>query len=250
MAKVTGLFNKLEGTLDGVTFYKSEDGHLARMKGGVSAERIATDPAFERTRENGAEFGAAASAGKLVRRTLRPLIGKAGDSKLTSRMTKVMAQIKKYDANSDRGKRSVAEGIADPAAMALLKDFNFNRRATLDEVLFAPFAVNQTSGAISLTGFKPAQDMNYPQGATHVKFLGGYANIDFTTGAADLQFSASANTTIDNTPVTITLTPSAAPPATGTNMFVLQVEFFQEVNGTLYPLSNGQYNVLTIVDIA
>ena len=47
MAKFDGIFN-IEGTLKGMTFYKSKDGHMVRTKGGVSKERIAKDPAFER----------------------------------------------------------------------------------------------------------------------------------------------------------------------------------------------------------
>lgn len=63
MAKQKGII-KLDGTIGGITFYKSQDGYLAREKGGVSAEKIATDPAFQRTRENGEEFGRAGKAGK------------------------------------------------------------------------------------------------------------------------------------------------------------------------------------------
>ena len=37
---------KLDGTIGGITFYKSKDGYLAREKGGVSAERIKNDPTF------------------------------------------------------------------------------------------------------------------------------------------------------------------------------------------------------------
>ena len=58
MAKQKGII-KLDGTIGGITFYKSQDGYLAREKGGVPAEKIANDPAFQRTRENGEEFGLA-----------------------------------------------------------------------------------------------------------------------------------------------------------------------------------------------
>ena len=57
---------KVDGTIGGITFYKSKDGYLAREKGGIPAERIANDPAFQRTRENGAEFGRAGKAGKVL----------------------------------------------------------------------------------------------------------------------------------------------------------------------------------------
>jgi hypothetical protein len=49
----------LEGTLGNITFFKSRDGYMAREKGGVNPDKIANDPAFERTRENNAEFGRA-----------------------------------------------------------------------------------------------------------------------------------------------------------------------------------------------
>ena len=71
--------------MGGVSFYKtSQDGYLAREKGGVDAERIKNDPAFERTRENGAEFGRAGAAGKLLRNALRTLIINSSDSRVAS----------------------------------------------------------------------------------------------------------------------------------------------------------------------
>ena len=54
MAKQTGII-KLKGTIGDISFYKTTDGHLAREKGGVDGNRIANDPAFQRTRENGSE---------------------------------------------------------------------------------------------------------------------------------------------------------------------------------------------------
>jgi len=51
MAKQKGII-KLDGTIGGITFYKStQDGYLAREKGGVSADKIANDPVFQRTKE-------------------------------------------------------------------------------------------------------------------------------------------------------------------------------------------------------
>jgi hypothetical protein len=58
----------LKGTIGDITFYKIKDGHLARKKGGIDASRIASDLAFQRTRENGSEFGRAGKQGKLCER--------------------------------------------------------------------------------------------------------------------------------------------------------------------------------------
>jgi hypothetical protein len=39
MAQQKGII-KLDGTIGGITFYKSKDGYLAREKGGVSAKEL------------------------------------------------------------------------------------------------------------------------------------------------------------------------------------------------------------------
>jgi hypothetical protein len=109
MAKQTGII-KLKGKIGDLSFYKSKDGHLAREKGGVEADRIKNDPAFVRTRENGAEFGSSASAGKFTRDSLRPIALTASDNRVVARMTKLMTQIKNLDTTSVRGSRNV--GVA------------------------------------------------------------------------------------------------------------------------------------------
>lgn len=70
MAQQKGII-PLKGTIGNITFYKSKDGFLAREKGSLDATRIANDPAFQRTRENGAEFGRAGKAGKVLRTAFR-----------------------------------------------------------------------------------------------------------------------------------------------------------------------------------
>mgnify|MGYP007127515140 CR=1 FL=1 len=70
MANQKGII-KIEGTVGGMTFYKKDGQYLVKEKSSISADKIANDPAFARTRENNAEFGAAGTAGKLLRDALR-----------------------------------------------------------------------------------------------------------------------------------------------------------------------------------
>ena len=53
----------------------------------------------------------------------------------------------------------------------------------------------------------------------------------------------------ETNPTTITLTPTGVPTGTGTQLYLLLIEFFQEVNGIQYPLRNGAFNVLNLIDI-
>lgn len=249
MAKLKGLL-KIEGTLDNLTFYKTQDGHLVKTKSGVSGQRIASDPAFIRTRENGAEFGSSASAGKLLRNAVRNLMMTASDNRVTSRITQIMTQLKNYDTTSARGARTVGVGIADPLAVATIKGFDFNDKATLGSVLFAPYTVDNATGKIDFAAFTPLNDIFYPIGATHLSMKAAYANIDFANDVSAIEYSPVQNIAIDGTNTPFSLTPAAVPAGTGTKLYFLTIEFFQEVNAVQYPLKNGSYNVLNIVEIA
>jgi hypothetical protein len=70
--------------LSEILLYKTKDGHLAREKGWCN--RIKNDPAFQRTRENGSEFGRAGKAGKTLRTALRTLLLNSSDGRVVSRL--------------------------------------------------------------------------------------------------------------------------------------------------------------------
>jgi len=248
MAKVGGII-RLEGTLDNLTFYKSKDGYLARTKGGVSKERIQNDPAFVRTRENGTEFAESASTGKMLRVGVRNLLMKASDPRVTSRLTQAMSKIKNLDSVSARGERKVSIGLADDAGKMVLKGFNFNNKALLGSVLFAPFSLDTATGEIDIVTLITANDISYASGATHVSLQSAFLNIDFSSGISEIESSPKVNLPIDNTSTSATLTPAAVPAGTGNKMYFLMLEFFQEINGVQYSLKNGAYNVLTIVGV-
>jgi len=76
---------------------------LARGKGGVDGSLIKNDAAFQRTRENGEEFGRAGSAGKLLRLAFRSFLQKGSDNRMASRLTKEMVVVVKADATNTRG---------------------------------------------------------------------------------------------------------------------------------------------------
>lgn len=248
MAKLKSLI-KLEGTLDDLTFYRGRDGYLVRTKGGISKSRMANDPAFARTRENGSEFGLAATSGKMLRRAILDLMVDAKDGLVTSRLTRIMSLVKNEDAISPRGERNVAIGITTPQGQLALKGFNFNNRAIMSAVLLSDIELDTATGEIVITDFTPAQRLSVPQGATHVSLISGFLNLDFATDIKDLQLSPITNLPIDNTTATVTLTPAAVPTGAGADFYFAKVAFYQEVNGIQYPLNNGAYNALQLLEV-
>jgi hypothetical protein len=250
MAKQNSLL-KIQGTIGGMTFYHTKDGNLVREKGGVSKKRIANDPAFQRTRENGQEFGMAGKSGKMVRDAIRSFMQNASDSKVTSRLTQVMSYILKEDKFSARGERNVAAGIKTPEGKAFLKHFNFNINSLLGSVLFRPILLDPISGTVTIRDLVATNNITAPAGATHVSLQTAFASIDFATGKASVEYAEPANIPLDAVVRTIQLVPDAVPAQTPdtTALHFLLVEFFQEVNGVQYSLKNGAFNCLEIIEV-
>lgn len=248
MAKSSGLI-KIEGTIGGVTFYKTADGQFAREKGGVSREKIMRDPSFERTRENMSEFKIAVKNGKKLRDSLRYFIRKSHDRHVSSRLTQVMSRIAKTDSSSMRGLRNAALGLQTNEGKSLIENFNFNKGAELGSILFKTWTLDTVTGVISFGSIDPLNDIAVPEGATHFSISGAMEIMDFTSGNYDLQYTNVVNAIIGTNPVPVTLTPNALPTGTGNTFFFLKVEFFQEVNGVQYALRDEKHNAVAVVGV-
>lgn len=249
MAKQESIL-KLKGTIGGITFYKSKnDGFLAREKGGVDASRIANDPGFARTRENGAEFANSASAGKLLRDSVRVLAKSASDGRVTSRITQIMAQIKNMDEANARGERSAAEGIAKEEAKALLRGFNFNIEAELGTVLYKSVALDALTGEIQIKGLNPMTDIDVPSGTTHIVFKSGFASVNFGTGESEMTVSEPVRVSRTAMAQNVIVKPAEAPLVDGTHFYLLSIDFVQSVNNIDYPMQSNSHNVLAIIGV-
>lgn len=248
MAKTSGIV-KIEGTIDDLTFYKKDGATFVRKKGGVNKERIDSDPNFVRTRENNTEFSHNVSQAKLLRMAMGSLTFKAKDSNLSNRLMQTMSRIKNLDSVSARGQRQVSLGIETTEGKNLLKGFDFNTRAPLQGVLFAPFGLDTTTGSISFTSLLPAEQLQAPTGASHVSFQSAVLHLDFDTGDSAIAYSPIRNFMINLSPQSFSLTPTNVPTGAGRTFFLLHLSFYQEVNGLQYSLKNEEYNVLTIVEV-
>jgi hypothetical protein len=226
MARQKGII-KLQGTIGDITFYKTQDGHLAREKGGIDANRIANDPAFQRTRENGAEFGRAGKAGKLVRTVFRSLFLNAADSRMVSRLSQKMMEVIHADTVSERGLRNVIDGEAE-----LLAGFEFNIRGKLGNTIYAPFTgvIDRAAGTIGVDfpSFIPNLMVAAPGGTTHYKLVSGGAEVDFEAETFVVSSSASDILPWDANATTLISQSNAVTPASTKPLFlVVGVEFYQ-----------------------
>lgn len=240
---------QLTGKIGSLTFYKSKRGHEVRARGGVNGDRIRTDPAFERTRENGAEFGRATKTNRLIRAAFRTQLLKNADSLMISRLTREMMKVVKADQINARGERTVLG-----SNIGILQGFEFNEFAKLGSSLFAPFSTNidRATGVLTLVleEFIPRDKVVPPAGATHAQLVIAGAEIDFNT--MDFQNGSDQTTlfALDGQPhPQITLSVALPPNSLKPIFLAVGIAFHQGVNGSYYPLKNGAYNALSLVKI-
>ncbi|MGO2103739.1 MAG: hypothetical protein ACTH3E_11925 [Psychroflexus halocasei] len=248
MAKQTGII-KLKGTIGGISFYKTSDGHLAREKGGVDGNRIKNDPAFQRTRENGSEFGRAGKAGKVLRDAIRLLLQNVTDKRLSNNLQRNLMKVIKTDALNDRGERTIQDGD-----MSLLQNFDFNTKAKFGRTLYADITDTLDrvtgEGTIDIQPFQPMTMVEAPGGTTHFKVVTGVAELDFVNENSVFDSDESSILPWDSsTTSAISMSASVTAASTLPLIQVVGVEFYQEVNGTMYPLKNGAFNALNIIAV-
>ena len=249
MAKLKSLL-KIEGTLDGMTFYKKADGqYYVRTKGGIQKERIQNDAAFERTRENNQEFGEVAKSGKLLRRALVEALVDVKDRTKNTRLSSVLFKVKNADNTSSRGQRKVSIGLEQAEGKEALNGFDFNKNAPLDAVLVHEYNLDTVTKQVTITGFVPNTGLTIPQGATHTKISAINAIVDFETGDKSIAISNRETLLITNSSSDITLSFTNPTTGNGIELFLLKVEFLQELNSVLYPLKNGTYNALKLIKV-
>jgi len=166
---------------------------------------------------------------------------------MVSRLTRQMMQVVQSDPINARGMRNVTNGD-----ITLLQDFDFNLNSKLGTTLYAPFTaeINRVTGSLiaEIPAFVPASMVAAPGGATHFKLHSAGVETDFVQGTNVADVKSSDTIALDNVATTLlTHSHEVTPNSTHPLFILLGIEFFQEVNGSMYPLKNGAFNALAIV---
>jgi hypothetical protein len=241
---------KLEGRVGDLSFYKSGGQYLAREKGGVDGERIKKDPAYARTRENGAEFGRAGKAGKELRNALNEVLTRAADKKISNRMAAIILKAIQADTTNRRGERTVQDGD-----LTLLKGFEFNEAAPLESILKVShtIAFDRVAGStqLAIDAFNPSEEIPQVEGATHARFILATAAVDFGNQGYEVDVDESADvelSVLDQPAINVATAITADTPHPV--FVVIGVEYFQEVNGHMYPIQTKTHNPMAIVEVS
>lgn len=112
--------------------------------------------------------------------------------------------------------------------------------------------VDRATGAliVQVPSFSPASAIASPEGANHMKLISAGAAVDFEGENYEVALSQSdeIELTQANTPL-IELVNQLSENVTGPLFLVLGIEFSQNINGTSYPLKNGRFNTLALIEV-
>jgi hypothetical protein len=249
MPKQKGII-PIQGTTGNLTFYKGKDGHYrVRAKGGVEASRILNDPRFERTRENGREFGRAGAAGKALRNALNIVMKRVNDSDVVSRMSQLFSRVIKTDGVNRRGERTVLDG-----ELGFFKGFEFNAASPMSTTLYAAVtgSIDRAAGTATaeVPAIVPSRFMAKPAAATHYMLTAIAAEVDFAEGSSINAVASTVELPIgDAEAAAVSLGLSLPAGSTKPLFLALCIEFLQEVNGRYYGLNAGQFNAMTMLAV-
>ena len=239
----------INGTIGDLSFYKTRDGYFVRRKTCISGARVKRDPAFTRTRQNAAEFGRAARAGKLLRTAFEPLMEYASDSRVTSRLAGALVKVIRADTTHPAGQRTILARHT-----TLLDDFNFNRHGSLQKTFHAAYSasINRTTGSFTVyvPAFNPSASVCTPPGATHLRLTACGVSADFASGVYESAIVHSPEISLEKpTPGPISLSTEIPCAPSRPILLALCLEFLQETNGKMSFLQDQAYNVMAIVKV-
>lgn len=265
MAKQKG-FIKLRGSLGGLTFYDKEGQDIVRTTGGVTKERINSDPAFKRTRENMSEFGGSAKVGKALRLGFANIVKTMGDTALVGRVTGLMKRINSLGPGN-RGERAF-EILNNKE---IIEGFEFNKNEPLGAIFYAPNSpptmdANRDIATWLVPDFSTDSYINPPEGATHFKLvLATTVLSDYTYDSTTKEFepvnpienetggiSFSAEIALGgmvggDTTLIVDLGFGAALPASVGVVSAIGIIFYQEINSQFYELASDNAMRMDVV---
>lgn len=123
---------KFNGSVGDLVFYTLNGKNIVRKKSGFNKNAFKKSPSYEKVRQNSSEFGHCSKIGKIIRQNLEGSIKESEDALLYQKFAKLMTEIKDLDVISEKGKRTVKNGIITEMGKEKLRNFQFGVINTLE----------------------------------------------------------------------------------------------------------------------
>jgi hypothetical protein len=222
---------------------------MKRKKTPLNRKRVLTEPAFELSRQNSAEFSRACRANRLLRHALVLGLRNSADRYISGRLTKTMFKVLQSDPVNGRGERRVPQGL-----ISILKGFNFNRDTSLQNVLKAPYSIiiDQATMLVTINfpAFIPRAMTDTASGANAFMLTAMAASVNFEketfpvepvqTDILDLSLQLQENLQLQM--------PVSDHEPDHTVVVTMGIAFFHNIRGAIEPVDK-KYNSLAVVSV-
>ena len=131
----------INGAVGDLVFYNLNGKNIVRKKSGFNKTAFKKSPSYEKVRQNSSEFGHCSKVGKKIRQCINPFIKEADDALLYQKFAKLMTEIKDLDTVSERGKRTVKNGMVTENGKELLRNFQFGNIANMENKALISFGL-------------------------------------------------------------------------------------------------------------
>lgn len=248
MAKQKGIL-PLVGSIGGINFYYLNGKAVAREGGGgFTSESVKTKPSMQRVRENGSEFGHCSRVNKEFRKALLAVHNYAKLTFFHRRLMTLFTGLKDLDTVNKRGERRVAKGLESAAGKKMLQGFTYTPDCIPLNAF--PFAYSlDWNTATLLFPEVTAEHVIFIKGATHLSLQFGVLDFNFETFEYDLQLAPPLLLVRDFSETSLSLSASNLPASIGTQIAVLGIRYYQEVEGQLYVLNAKNGVGIGVLDV-
>ncbi len=239
MARIRSPFI-ITGTLGEINFYVYDGINVARRAGGgFNRKDIKTRPEMRGVREINGEFTHCSKVKSVFMRALRPYFVGIRGKRIHCEMVGMFTRVKKRDAVSGRGERTIEAGLASADGLRELSSYSYPKAYSLYGVLGCRFTVDLAQEHCTFPDLDPALTV-FPEGATHLGLRFGIVCMDFVALKAHLFPAEEHFVPRGAGPGPLTLALSSRVEGTGRRIAFLGVRFYQEVNGAYHMLEEGR----------
>ncbi|HMG15349.1 MAG TPA: hypothetical protein VK590_07890 [Saprospiraceae bacterium] len=242
-------FLKFQGSIENLTFITTNNGTFVRRKTSLDKEELMTSPKFEASRKTMEEFKNFTQSTKLLKQGIKTAIDKIRDSGAHNRLMSIMNAIKETDDIHPRKWKTVATGILQEESKDLLRNFEFNAFAPLHTILLKEYILNAEEGIFQINALIPQKGFKTTKDATKAGLRLYWSKVDFESFENHTVSSEEVLVPFNKVSVDVNISVATPPAGTGTNVFTLELVFYQEVNGKLYLVNNREFKSLKIIGV-
>ncbi|WP_123847684.1 hypothetical protein [Chitinophaga lutea] len=231
---------------------ESHNGISIQQSSGITAKRLATDPAFERTRRHNEEFGRAGKAAILFCDANRMLMAPTLTKGAYNRLQAVFAEVIKGDPVHNRGDRTVALGDTGQ-----LKGFCCNDGVRLKSAIHVKLspAIDRASGTLKLDipEIVPIRHIVPPRAASYMRFVICAAEIDFGKDDFNSTYAYSEYIPLrpgENPVAPISLVANVPPASVHPLFLTFGLEFCEKINTFMNDVRHKALNVIEVVAVS